>query len=390
MILRRDPPLHLTYCLNVHPGESWDANLRAIRTHALRVRDLVGAPGPFGLGLRLSRAAVEELHGPAHTEQFRAFLAEHDLYVFTVNGFPYGAFHGAAVKQRVYAPDWGAPERLEYTTLLAETMAALLPEGVPGSISTVPGSYGAWARGAEEADRIVRNLAECARRLRRIEAQTGRRVMLALEPEPDCLFETTAGTVAFFNGTLARHPAMREQGEAWRRHVGVCLDACHLSVQFEDPAASLLELTRGGIAVPKVHVSAALRAGTGAETARALRPFAEGVYLHQTRLRGADGTVRRWTDLTAEALDAVAREQDGEARVHVHVPLYFREAGALRSTSEDLSAGFFEAVRDAAVPHLEIETYTFNVLPPPLGGRPVEESIAGEYRWVLERARAAK
>jgi len=381
VIVRRRPPLHLTYCLNVHRGERWPVNLEAIRTHALSVRERVAPGRAFGLGLRLSRAAADELGEPAPLAEFRRFLAGHELYVFTINGFPYGDFHDTAVKENVYAPDWRSEDRLAYTTRLADILAELLPEDTPGSISTVPGSYRAWMHGAEDTDAIGRNLARCAEHLHHIEATCGRHIMLALEPEPDCLFDTTAETVAFFNTVLAGHPAIRRVGGDWRRYIGVCLDTCHISVQFEDPAESLLELRRNGIEVPKVHLSAALRACTGPSTASLLGAFAEGVYLHQVRLRRVDGSVLPFPDLTKDALGAVAREADGEVRVHVHVPLYFEESGSLRSTAAGLSSTFFRALSDAGLPHLEIETYTFNVLPPDLARRPLTDSIVEEYRW---------
>jgi sugar phosphate isomerase/epimerase len=355
----------------------------------LNVRRSVASGLAFGLGLRLGRRAADELCRPARLDELRRFLAEHDLYVFTINGFPYGDFHDTSVKEQVYAPDWRSRERLDYTKCLADILAALLPENVSGSISTVPGSYRQWVRTDDDMDRLVRNLAECAAHLSRIEAETGQHITLALEPEPDCLFDTTAETVAFFNTTLAQHPALNATGAAaWRRYLGVCLDACHLSVQFEDPATSLLTLRQNGIAVPKVHLSAALRAPTGAPAAAALRTVADTTYLHQVRVRCWDQGILRFPDLADDALDAVARQTNGEVRVHVHVPLYFEESEGLRSTAGDLCRRFFRTALNAPIPHLEIETYTFNVLPANLADRPIEESIAQEYRWVLERIAA--
>ena len=385
MIVPGDTGQHLTYCLNVHPGEDWDANLLAIKTHALEVRRRVAPNQPFGLGLRLSQAAAETLSEPDRLEAFQAFLKQHDLYVFTINGFPYGAFHGTVVKERVYAPDWRSEARLTYTNLLGDILAALLPEGVPGSISTVPGSYREWIETSDDVDAIVVNLASCAEHLEALERTTGRHITLALEPEPDCLFDSTRQTVAFFTGVLAERAEMRRLGFDWRRYIGVCFDTCHLSVVFEDPTESLLALQRAGISVPKVQISAALRAATGAEAAAHLPAFADTTYLHQVRLRAADGTSHRYADLTQDAIDRVAAEARGEVRVHVHVPLYFVESGPLHSTASALSGAFFDVLSKSQIPHLEIETYTFNVLPAELASLPIEESIVKEYEWVSER-----
>ena len=160
MRIRRDPPLHLTYCLNVHPGETWAENFAAVREKALRVKALVGRPGPFGLGLRLGGIAARTLSAPAAIAEFRAFCDASELYVFTVNGFPYGRFHGTSVKENVYRPDWRQPERLAYTNQLTDILAALLPEGVRGSISTLPGSYKAWIKTRADVRTAAGNIAK--------------------------------------------------------------------------------------------------------------------------------------------------------------------------------------------------------------------------------------
>ena len=186
MKIQDNPPLHLTYCLNLHPGEAWAENFAAIQTHVLAIRDRVAPGGPFGLGLRLGDRAARELAPATRLAELRDFLAAHGLYAFTVNGFPYGAFHGTAVKENVYRPDWRSAERLDYTVRLAEILAALLPEGVAGSISTVPVSYKDWMKSEADLRPAVENLAECAHRLEELYRRTGKDIALALEPEPDC------------------------------------------------------------------------------------------------------------------------------------------------------------------------------------------------------------
>ena len=388
MMVRTDPPTHLTYCLNVHAGESWSANLAAIRTHALAVRRRVAADRRFGLGLRLSRSAADELAQPAALAAFRDFLAANDLYVFTINGFPYGDFHDTQVKQQVYAPDWRSHERLVYTLRLADILAELLPDQVTGSISTVPGSYRSWFSTRSDTDALVRNLAACAAHLAELEAATGRHIVLALEPEPDCLIDTTDGSLDFFNNVLGKHDALAALPFDWRRYLGICLDACHLAVLFENPTASLQALHRHGIAVPKVHLSAALRGTTGPAMARRLADFMDGVYLHQVCIRRMSGEIIRLPDLNDMALKTIAREEDAEVRVHTHIPLYFEGDRELHSTSCDLSTDFFCGLRDTSVSHLEIETYTFGILPDSLASLTVEDSVCREFDWVVRRLNA--
>ncbi|HAS83017.1 MAG TPA: sugar phosphate isomerase [Verrucomicrobia bacterium] len=368
---------YLTYCLNVHPGEKWSENFEAIRTKALNVRDRVCPDAHFGLGLRLSNAAALTLSYPVQLHAFRDFLAANRLYAFTINGFPYGAFHQSCVKESVYQPDWRTPERVAYTCRLADILAALLPEGMEGSISTVPGSYKAWIRGEADIEAMARNLDTVARHLAQLRERTGRFIHLGLEPEPDCFLETTGECIDFFERYLLdRSPVIRD-------HVGVCVDTCHLALQFEDPVASLHRLVQSGIRVSKIQLSAALSLVSEQAVPDQLTPFCDAVYLHQVRVRDGAGRVQAWPDLP-DALAAGA-ESGSEWRVHFHVPLDFAAQGMLRSTATLLPPSFFAAVHQAGVAHLEIETYTFDVLPEALRARGVEASIAAEYAWVLSR-----
>ena len=239
------PSHHLTYCLNVHPGETWAENLAAIQTHALAIRDQVSPGKPFGLGLRLSQQASSTLKQPDTLATFKKFMAEQNLYAFTINGFPYGSFHTKPVKTAVYRPDWSSPERLDYTTTLARILAEILPEGIDGSISTLPLGY-KFPSGREIADspsaEMVNQLAECALSLHEIHSKTGREIHIGLEPEPDCLLETTTEVIEFFEKQfipqalphmVARLSCHRSEAEAIiRRHIGVCFDTCHLALQL--------------------------------------------------------------------------------------------------------------------------------------------------------------
>lgn len=339
---------HLTYCLNVHPGESWVENFAAIRRHALRVKAKVSPQKPFGLGLRLSNAATRTLAKARELEKFREFLARHDLYVFTVNGFPYGTFHGRPVKERVYRPDWRTEERVAYTKRIADILAALLPEGVTGSISTVPCSYKPWIDTRGDVQTMLRNLHRCADHLRSLHERTGQWITLGLEPEPDCFLETTDEVVRFFD-------AVKD-----RERVGICFDTCHLAVQFEDLRTALRRLQSAGVMISKVQISAAL----ATNDAQQLNRFPDDVYLHQTRQR------------------------DGEIRSHFHVPLYWKGTGVLRSTSNQLTPSFF-ALATKLCRHFEIETYTFHVLPGALRCGGVTASIAREFAFVRARLAGA-
>ncbi len=384
---------HLTYCLNIHPGESWEDVKAAVTRYATAVKQLLSPDAPFGLGLRLSAGAVEELRRSGGAAAWRDWLTEHGLYVFSVNGFPYGAFHSVPVKTGVYLPDWRMPERLNYTLRLAELLAELLPEGQDGSISTVPGSYKAWLNGVEDQRRIAGQLAAAAAALAALERRTGREIHLGLEPEPDCMLETTGETARFFSERLIPDGspvvgalmdcAMPEAERLLRRHVGVCVDTCHLAIQGEELSASLESLQNAGIRLSKLQLSAALKI-TGPARAAELAPFADQVYLHQVKAWDAAGERHAYADLP-EYLAACRNgtAPGGEARVHAHVPLDWRGGGTIRTTADALTAGLRDHVRRLEHPHLEVETYTFSVLPAALRARPVEQSLAAELRYAL-------
>lgn len=375
---------HLAYCTNVHRGETWAETCAALEQHVLPLRRRVAPGEPYAIGLRLGHRAAAELAVPAVRDAFRRWLDAHGCYIFTINGFPYGSFHGTRVKEQVYAPDWATPERLAYTQGLFTLLADLLPPGVGGSVSTVPASFkGFIAADPARRPAIFRQLTACARFLADLAARTGRDLHLGLEPEPLCLLETTEETVAFFAEWREREPAVDREGLG--RFVGVNYDCCHLAVEFEEPAAALERLRAAGLRLSKLHLSSALRVPATPAGRAALAPFAEPVYLHQVVVgRPEDGTVRRrYVDLPDALADTRPPEPGEEWRVHFHVPLHAAPGAPFADTRDHLlgALDWLRAHPDACT-HLEMETYTWEVLPPALR-LPLGEQLAREYAWTL-------
>jgi len=384
---------HLTYCTNVHAGETWPEVRDGLRRHLPAIKAAVAPDRPFGVGLRLSAAAAEALGEPAAFAELEALLAEGSCYVFTINGFPYGTFHGAPVKEGAYRPDWSEAARLAYSNRLADILARLLPEGLDGSISTVPGTFKPWAEGRIEA--IADNLIRHAAHLARLESETGKRIALALEPEPCCLLETVAETVDFFRDRLfsdaaaARLAALTGLGAgdaaaALRRHLGVCYDVCHAAVEFEDPAESIERLRAAGIAISKLQLSAALRISpVESRTGAQLGPFDEPVYLHQTVERGPGG-LTRYLDLP-EALAHAGKAVGREWRIHFHVPIFLDQLKDF-ATTQDFLRAILALHRAAPISQqLEVETYTWDVLPERYRALELSAAIARELDWVKQQ-----
>lgn len=387
---------HLMYCTNVHSGERLDDVCAAIDTDVAAVKALVAPDVPFAVGLRLGAEAAEALDAPEALGRLRALLDARGMYVVSINGFPYGRFHGTRVKESVYRPDWLEPARVDYTARLARILAALAPAGETGSVSTVPGAFKARIESAEARERAAANLIDCAARLVRIRERSGATIVLALEPEPACMLETVAETAEFFEMHLHGEAAARrladatglgrgEAAEALLRHLGVCLDACHAAVEFEDPADAVDAFARAGISIAKMQLSAGLRAAPADAAARtALGAFAEDTYLHQTVARRG-GALLRYVDLPAALDDAATDADAGEWRVHFHVPIFAEGFGALGSTRDFLSELLDRQRRSPFTAHLEVETYTWGVLPPALRSGDLVADLARELGWARER-----
>ena len=383
----------LTYCSNIHAGESW-ADVRDALASALpNVRRHLGAQGPLAIGLRLSARAAEELEQPAALDRFLAFMQDGDYYVPTINGFPFGAFHRSRVKENVYLPDWRDRRRLAYTNRLAGLLAALLKDRglAEGSISTAPGAFKGHMQNDGDAAAIASSILEHASFLARVRDTTGVTIVLAIEPEPGCFIETTAEAVDFFTRFLFNEEFLRSRPQSRltvdqvRRHVGVCFDACHMAVEFEEPAASLAALDRAAIRVPKFQISSALQvrdAAAGSAGRRALERFADDTYLHQVVSRSDRGLVR-YVDLP-EALAGASGDRS-EWRVHFHVPVFLRALGDLETTQPDLEAVLDLVKGRTDAPCLEVETYTWDVLPAEYRTADMSEAIARELSWTRAR-----
>jgi hypothetical protein len=372
---------HLAYCGNIHRGETWPETQAALEQFTLAVRERVCPDQPYGIGLRLSDRAARELsEGPA-LAGFQRWLERHECYVFTINGFPFGQFHGRRVKEQVYAPDWTTSARLEYTTRLFDLLAQLLPAGGEGSVSTVPGSFKEFITTAGQEKLMRDNLFRCVEHVARLSEKTGRALHLGLEPEPLCYLETTAETADFFERLRAEHPNDPRLAQC----LGVNYDTCHLAVEFEEPGEALAKLQRHGIKISKLHLSSALKARPTAQGRAALAGFADDVYLHQVVARTAGGELVRHRDLDA-ALGSTAPAE--EWRVHFHIPLHCPAMEWFGNTTDHL-LGALDAL--AAQPwlcrHLEMETYTWEVMPAGLKSRSVVEQLAAEYDWCLGQLR---
>lgn len=392
---------HLTYCTNIHSGESWDDHFAALKQNFPGIRQQLAPGKPMGLGLRLSNKASLELVKTANLELFQQWLIANDTYVFTMNGFPYGDFHQTRVKDQVHAPDWTTNDRLSYTTRLFDILTVLLPAGMDGGVSTSPLSYKYWfqwpddARSAKEAATL--NILKLTEHLVNIHRSTGKMLHLDIEPEPDGLLENGKEFIDWYEDHLLQTGteifsglfsiSKDEAASLIKAHVRICYDVCHFAISYEPHAEMFAKLQEKGIKVGKIQVSAALKsmmdnnAELRAGKAAAFEQFNEPVYLHQVVARTVNNGLLRYRDLPEALLD-VANNNVTEWRAHFHVPVFEKDFGLLQSTQDDIIEVLELQKAGVITPHLEVETYTWEVLSDQLKV-PIQQSIIRELEWVL-------
>jgi len=390
----------LTYCTNIHPGEDWDSVMQTLDIYVPSIKQALSPDQPFGIGLRLSRQAADQLRNAHNLVVFKNWLAVNNCYVFTMNGFPYGGFHRQRVKDDVHQPDWTTPERYEYTHMLFELLSELLPEGMDGGISTSPVSYKHWHQSTEAVQKVmikgVKNICQIAWQLHQIKANTGKFLHLDIEPEPDGLLEDTQTTLAFYNdylltqGTawlMQNHNLTKEDAEeCLRDHIRVCYDVCHFAVMYEEPEQVLQQLQAADIRIGKVQISAALKTqlpdGDRSLKEEAFQQFKESTYLHQVAALDQSGKRKQYPDLP-EALKEIHQAEIKEWRTHFHVPIFLESYGELQSTQDDVVKTLDYLKTNHITNHLEVETYTWEVLPEDIRIE-LAESIARELYWVRQ------
>lgn len=397
-----DRPYHLTYCTNIHPGEDWSSVFRNLQNYIPKLKQKLSPNAAFGIGLRLANIASEELLSGDALLQFQDWLKTNDCYVFTLNGFPYGGFHRQVVKDQVYMPDWSKSDRLSYTKRLIKILSALLQEGMDGGISTVPLSYKPWWQlnpGKQDAifESCSLQLAQIAAEMVQVEDVTGKFLHLDLEPEPDALLENADEVISFFQNWLLpvgqaylqqQYGVRATTAETWlRRHIRLCYDTCHFAVEYEEPNTALAKLEKAGIAIGKFQLSSAIKIPISADQSQRqllcqhLEPFAESTYLHQVIEQRSSGILHHYPDLR-DALPALTTTSATEWRTHFHVPIFVDHFPPFASTQDHITAILKQLPQVPECMHLEIETYTWEVLPPDLK-LDILASIQREYEWVL-------
>jgi sugar phosphate isomerase/epimerase len=396
--------LHLSYCSNIHAGETWDATFQNLKIYIPEVKKRLAHKGAFGIGLRLSHEAALVLERPDRLQEFRDWLKKSNTYVYTLNCFPYGGFHRTKVKEQVHAPDWTTEDRLEYTIRSFRILAELLPEGVEGGISSSPLTYRHWfptdLEKKEAFEKATTHLIAVVKELVKLKQETGKFLHLDIEPEPDGLLENSDELIRYFKEwllpvgkrSLAKQLGITEKAaeKLIKDHLQVCYDVCHFAIGYEKPKEAFKKLKQAGIGIGKIQLSAALKLLLPESPferfsiGKRLAEFADTTYLHQVVGRTKAGGLNSYPDLP-QALTQLGETQDLEWRVHFHVPIFLENYGTFQSTQEDIVEVLKLVHADPSITkHLEVETYTWEVLPEDTH-LTLGDAISRELSWVKER-----
>lgn len=392
----KTPYGHLTYCSNIHPGQDWKEHFSVLKSSIPEIKAAVSPQETMGIGLRLANQASIDLSEKANFDAFKNWLVANDCYVFTMNGFPYGNFHNVVVKDKVHAPDWTTPERTDYTIRIFGLLANLLPENLEeGGISTSPLSYRFWwktpASLQEATKNATKNILLVVEALIDLKEKTGKTLHLDIEPEPDGILENSQEYIEWYKNYLIPMgiELLKNKGfssekaiETIKMHIQLCYDVCHFAVGFEAPQDIIDSLVKEDLKVGKIQISSALKVDFSSDAEEKLKVIAqynEPTYLHQVVAQREDGSFQQFRDLT-EAIDGFDTNISSW-RVHFHVPIFLEQYGLLSSTQSDIVNTINVHKQKPFTNHLEIETYTWGVLPTEFQA-PLNDSIIREINWV--------
>lgn len=390
---------HLTYCTNIHPGETWDEVFNSLKLYCITIKNKLSSNEPFGIGLRLSHKSATELLQGNQLNQFKEWLDSNNLYVFTMNGFPYGDFHNVIIKDQVHTPDWTTNERRNYTSNLIKILTYLLPENMEGGISTSPLSYKLWFKGKEDIEKVkinaTQSLVKIVVQLVKVKETTGKLIHIDIEPEPDGVLENTQEVIDFYSQYLLNfgkselqeilNCSSQEAKNHILDHIQLCYDVCHFALAYESPEDVISKLNNEGIKIGKIQISAALKCVKSEKDSiidqqECLQQFDEPTYLHQATTRDQTGNLNHYSDLK-EGIQAMNSKDFREIRTHFHVPVFISDFEILKSTQDDIILALDLWKKNKYSSHLEVETYTWGILPEHLQ-TDISSSIIRELEWV--------
>jgi hypothetical protein len=372
---------NLSYCLNAFDfSGDWKMSLNRVDSIFSKVREksLISSKEMLGLGFWTSSNFLKLMQCDENIGYLQKFLKSRNYFISTVNAFPYGVFHNQPVKDKVYLPNWLNEKRVEFTIKAAVFLQKFLPENGIGSISTLPGAYKLHIKSSDHKimKQIADNLEKVAESLAYIYEATGKKIRLGVEMEPDCIWETPEEFVGFYNNYLSAFKYAPE-------YIGVCYDTCHQELIESTPGAGLRIFLNNDIPIVKIQLSAALEI-QNIEFFKNIKNFDEHVYLHQTRIFNNHGEIsEKFIDIPC--LKTMS-EEDAILKCHFHLPIFWDEKGKFFASArkELLKTLDFLKKNPNICQDIEIETYTYNVLPDCINNNDITSAVVNEYKWVMK------
>jgi hypothetical protein len=392
---------HLSYSTLVHPADNWEELWDSVTRYLPAVKKRISPDKPLAISLRLSAKSANALTAdPGERKKLKAFFDANDMYLYTANAFPHGSFKGERVKEQVYEPDWRTNERADYTIKVADIIAEIAPEGVSPTIQSPPLGFKPRVTGPDVVQAYTDQVIRVVAHLVDLEKRTGRKVKLALEPEPACFLELTSEAVDYFSNHLYAPAAVKDlagktklsTGQAedvLRNQLGTVFDICHQAVEYEDVVQSMKDLGAAGIPIIKFQIASALRIpDVTPEKVKALGAFGDPVYLHQT-IEKRNGKLTHYLDIP-QALAGYDGVRDGrEWRTHFHVPVFLDDVGLFKTTRPDIEAALRYHAKNPVSDQVEIETYTWDVLPDSFKTGNIVDYVVREMEWVRDSLQGA-
>lgn len=390
----------LTYCSNIYSSDTWNDIFVNLKKNIPKISSKLSINKPFGIGLRLSNKAATQLLENNNIVVFQEWLNENNYYVSTINGFVYGNFYNTNIKDKVYKPDWTTLERANYNNLLIEILSKLCPIGKEIGFSTAPLGYKfSLNKEKETSDNnlVINYLLILLKKLIYIEKLENKTIHIDFEPEADCLLENIHDVINFFEKSLLINLASKltedlnitlpEAKNYILKHLRICYDICHQSVQFEDHLKNFEILNKRNIKIGKIQLSSALEINVKKHTLNNLKidldKFKDEIYLHQVVIKNFDGSFTKYRDLP-EALENFSDNKESFWRIHYHLPIFAENYNNLFTTRKELQTIINFLKTSPITSCLEIETYTWEILPKELKFNLIE-SIVKEYEWIIKQ-----
>lgn len=390
----------LTYCSNIYSSDTWNDIFVSLKKNIPKISSKLSTNKPFGIGLRLSNNAATQLLENNNIIVFQEWLNENNYYVSTINGFVYGNFYNTNIKDKVYQPDWTTLERASYNDLLIEILSKLCPIGKEIGFSTSPLGYKFSLNKEKETsynNLVINYLLILLKKLIYIEKLENKTIHIDFEPEADCLLENIHDVINFFEKSLLINLAYKltedlnltlpEAKNYILKHLRICYDICHQSIQFEDHLKNFEILNKRNIKIGKIQLSSALEINVKKHTLNNLKidldKFKDEIYLHQVVIKNFDGSFTKYRDLP-EALENFVDNKESFWRIHYHLPIFAENYNNLFTTRKEIQTIINFLKTSYITSCLEIETYTWEILPKELKFNLIE-SIVREYEWIIKQ-----